>query len=579
MKASFMRQLADRLVGGRNVLFYRAVFLFLFLAPIAFLGWFNYAETSAHMAENVLSRKKALAFLAATIIHERLDAVTNFGIFVATRNKMIEELEKGNWPEAIARVEGILPQFPEIDHMVLCDMEGTVKADMPFVDASLLGQSRVDTLWYQQVKKNGRPYVSEVYKKMVEPGVNVVSVSIPVKAKGVLAGGETSFSEQDQKVLAIFQMQFRMDVFSRWLRVVDVGAGDFIYVVDQHGQIVYHPKLDSQRKIIDFSSVPVVRKVLKGQSGAGLNYNPVERQMSVAAYEPVREYGWGVVVTQPAALAFSDMDRPLRPLLMIYGFAFLTALVLALFILYALILQKRAEEEVKNAAAMKSKFTSMVSHELRTPLGPIKEGAAIILDGLVGDINAEQRGLLNIVKNNADRLHRLINDVLDFQKLESGRMPFDLGEHLISDVVREVIGAMSLIAKQKQLELFMVCEQEIPAFIFDRDKIIQVLMNLVSNALKFTDKGHVKISVCKDGNFVHIVVEDTGLGIALEDMPKLFHSFQQIVTLNDRKSGGTGLGLAISKEIIVRHAGKIWAESVFGQGSAFHFLLPIKEKV
>jgi signal transduction histidine kinase len=240
--------------------------------------------------------------------------------------------------------------------------------------------------------------------------------------------------------------------------------------------------------------------------------------------------------------------------------------------------EKEIEEELMETMKMKSNFTSMVSHELRSPLGVVKEGINLVLEGLAGDINDEQRDLLGTAKRNTDRLGRLINNVLDFQKITSGKIGFDIWENDINEVVLEVNKAMSLLAKEKGLDLAVDVDDSIPKIGLDRDKIIQVLTNLVSNAIKYTEKGNITISTKQEDNTVHVVVQDTGTGIKAEDMQKLFQAFKQLDSTRDKKGGGTGLGLAISKEIILAHKGKIWAESEAGKGSSFHFILPIKER-
>lgn len=240
--------------------------------------------------------------------------------------------------------------------------------------------------------------------------------------------------------------------------------------------------------------------------------------------------------------------------------------------------RKKAEEALKKAIAIKSEFTSMVSHELRTPLGPIKEGVGIVLDRVVGEINEKQRNLLTIVRRSAERLNRLINNVLDFQKLDSGQMQFEMKENSLTEAIQEVHKTLSLIAQQKGIDLIIEAEPNLPKIKFDMDRIIQVLTNLLNNAFKFTDKGFVKIKTYRDENAVHVIIEDTGVGIPEHEMGKLFHSFQQLESGREKRAGGTGLGLAISKEIIHRHNGKIWAESQYGAGTAFHFFLPIIER-
>ncbi|MCX5707751.1 MAG: ATP-binding protein [Candidatus Omnitrophica bacterium] len=236
--------------------------------------------------------------------------------------------------------------------------------------------------------------------------------------------------------------------------------------------------------------------------------------------------------------------------------------------------RKQAEEKLREAMATKSKFISVVSHELRTPLTSIKEGINIVLDGSAGEVNDEQKDFLATAKRNVDRLARLINDVLDFQKLESGKGQFTVQENALNDVVNEVYQSMSPAVKAKGLDFFITCDQTAGKLRFDRDKIIQVLTNLVNNAMKFTEKGSVTITTSRMKNWVYVCVEDTGPGMKQEELDKLFQSFQQFGDERVRK-GGSGLGLAISREIVEKHFGKIWAESVFGKGSKFIFTLPL----
>jgi PAS domain S-box-containing protein len=246
--------------------------------------------------------------------------------------------------------------------------------------------------------------------------------------------------------------------------------------------------------------------------------------------------------------------------------------------------RKRMEEEVryadelKIATEIKSKFTSMVSHELRSPLAAIKEGINLVLEGLVGSITEEQRDLLDTAKKNTDRLGRLINDVLDFQKIDSGKMEFDIRENDINEVAREVGKEMSLLAGKKGLNLVVDVDDDLPKIRFDKDKIIQVITNLLNNAINFTEKGSISISTKRENNAVHVTVKDTGQGIESEDIERLFQAFGQLDARRNKKKGGTGLGLAISKEIILAHRGKIWAESETGKGTVLHFTLPLKER-
>jgi len=240
--------------------------------------------------------------------------------------------------------------------------------------------------------------------------------------------------------------------------------------------------------------------------------------------------------------------------------------------------RRKTEEKMKEAMEIKSQFVSTVSHELRTPLTALREGVRLVVQEKTGKLNDEQKELLSLAKRNTDRLARLINDVLDFQKLEAGRMSFSFHETDINKIVKDVYDTMTPVIKSMDLDFILKLEDNLPKVKSDGDKIAQVLTNMVSNAIKFTEKGNITITTCKRENVIQVSVSDTGCGIRKEDLPKAFHEFEQLDRGDDRKTGGTGLGLAISKAIIEQHRGKICVESEYAKGSIFYFVLPIKER-
>ncbi|MFH1198890.1 MAG: HAMP domain-containing sensor histidine kinase [Candidatus Omnitrophota bacterium] len=236
---------------------------------------------------------------------------------------------------------------------------------------------------------------------------------------------------------------------------------------------------------------------------------------------------------------------------------------------------KEAYAQLEKVDQLKSDFISTVSHELRTPLAAIKEGVDIVIDGTAGALNPKQREFLSISKRNIDRLVRLINSILDFQRLEAGKMVFIFAGHDINSAVKKIKENMLPLVLDKELDFILELEDNLPLVNFDYDKIMQVLTNLVGNAIQVTKEGHIRIATVKGDNFVQVTVGDTCTGIIPEDIPKLFRQFGQIESGLERRTGGTGLGLVISREIIEAHKGRIWVESEFGKGAAFHFVLPI----
>ncbi len=228
---------------------------------------------------------------------------------------------------------------------------------------------------------------------------------------------------------------------------------------------------------------------------------------------------------------------------------------------------------------VQKEFTSTVSHELRTPLASIKTAVDILKSGTPGEMTADQKNILEKADRNVSRLKNLINDVLDLSKIESGMMDLNFEKHNINDVIEEVVDLQEAVARQKGLTLKKEMDDTIPLLYFDRNRIIQVLNNLVNNAIKFTNEGGVVVLSArkKEQNHIVVSVKDTGIGIKTEDIPRVFEKFQQLGDPATRE-GGTGLGLSISREIITHHGGKIWAESKLGQGSHFYFILPIEER-
>lgn len=240
--------------------------------------------------------------------------------------------------------------------------------------------------------------------------------------------------------------------------------------------------------------------------------------------------------------------------------------------------RKKAEQELKETMAIKSQFTSTVSHELRTPLASMKEAVLIVLDGVAGKINDDQKNFLDVAKRNIDRLSRLINDVLDFQKLGAGKMEFHMQENDISRVVKDAYNTMVPYAKKRKVELTTELEDNLPKATFDSDRIIQVLTNLISNAIKFTHEGG-QVSVCIrcQGEELVIRVNDTGMGIPKEALPKIFDRFYR-VHRPGKQTKGTGLGLAIVNKIVMMHSGRIEVESEVDKGTTFTIFLPLVPK-
>ena len=222
---------------------------------------------------------------------------------------------------------------------------------------------------------------------------------------------------------------------------------------------------------------------------------------------------------------------------------------------------------------LKDEFVSVVSHELRTPLTSIRGALGLVAGGVTGPLSDKSQRMLDIAVANTDRLVRLINDILDIERMESGKLTLDRQACSASDLAAQAVGEMRAMADQARVGLSVAARDD--RVLVDRDRIIQTLTNLLSNAIKFSPQGStVWLTAEPDGDQMRFVVRDEGRGIPADKLEAIFGRFQQVDSSDARQKGGSGLGLAICRSIVQQHGGRIWVQSTIGQGSTFTFTLP-----
>jgi signal transduction histidine kinase len=232
--------------------------------------------------------------------------------------------------------------------------------------------------------------------------------------------------------------------------------------------------------------------------------------------------------------------------------------------------------QVEEASKHKSQFLANMSHELRTPLNAILGYTELVLDGIYGDPAEKMRNVLERIQTNGKHLLGLINDVLDLSKIEAGQLVLTLNEYSIKDMMQGVYVAIEPLAGNKKLSFKLEVPSDLPRAHGDERRLSQVLLNLVGNAIKFTDTGEVAMKASSINGSYTIAVKDTGPGIAEADQAKIFEEFQQSESTHTKAKGGTGLGLAIAKRIVEMHGGRLWVESQLGSGSTFFFTVPLR---
>jgi signal transduction histidine kinase len=240
-----------------------------------------------------------------------------------------------------------------------------------------------------------------------------------------------------------------------------------------------------------------------------------------------------------------------------------------------------AREKAERVSQLKSNFVTNISHQLHTPLNTVINSTGLVADGMLGSISEEQADYLNLAVQGSEHLMILLQEILDIAKIESGELKLRVAAMNLNDVLEEIVSIVKgSMLQDRPLEIKLEVADNLPILFADRTRVRQVLLNLLSNAIKFTPEGDIYVKAWEHRNFVHVSVEDTGIGIAEENLALIFEDYQQVlaadgVEFKRRRHLGTGLGMPISKALVELHGGQIWVESEQGKGSTFTFTLPL----
>ena len=475
-----------------------------------------------------------------------------------------------------------------------------------------------DTLDYYQVPKTTETdFVTEPY---FYEGVFIISFVSPIMKDGQFIGiGGVDVS-----------LNYLDDVMNQ-VKAFDTG---YAFMTGNSGIMISHP---TRKESVGFTTlydygIPEIDKmadeIKNGSSGYIETVDPITGKMSVMFYEPVQTSNFAFILVVPKDEMLAGVDA-LRKRLMIIsaisiilmgGFAFLisesvTGPINSIVDDFKQIsddalhgnldsradtnvevdfkaipfglndilesLQKysgeliSANEELKSLDKMKDNFLANVSHELRTPLTSIEGYSQNVYDGTLGEVNDKQKNAIDTVIRNAERLRRLIDSLLYISRAQVENIEYTFEPVQIAEIIDDAVLDMVLLVEKNGLELEKGVPDNLPSIKGDKEQLTDMLTNLIDNSIKFTPEGgRISLIVLDEEICLHIMVKDTGIGIAKEMLPKLFQKFYQIDSSIRRKYGGTGLGLCICKKIVEAHYGEIWIESEEGIGTTIHVKLP-----
>jgi signal transduction histidine kinase len=444
---------------------------------------------------------------------------------------------------------------------------------------------------FEYVNKTGEVYITDPLKLM--EGNYGSFIWVPVYEENVFRGA----------FIAIIK---ETDLKDRY--VVESNSSSYAYLIDERGRILYEGNQEYERGAL-YADVfgsnasglqEIISEQVNGFEGNGKYFlleNGTIYEERLVSYSPIQWYNqkWSLALTSPS----SEVDRLI---VSVYLKLFIVAMVSVLFIIFVssflvIILynwSKSLEKEVgvktqelkesneslrsantklKELDRLKTEFLSVVSHELKTPLTAMRTSSEFLRESDECDISI-RRKMLDIIIRNIDRQSRMVDDLLDISRIESNRMKFHQETMDISKAVRCSLEMLSSNLNDKNMNVLVELPEDLPPVYTDKDKLVQVFVNLLNNAVKFSkNNGNIRISAQDDGDFVRISVSDDGIGMSSDELDKIFDKFYQIDSTSTRKVGGSGLGLSIVKGIIEGQGGTISATSEPGNGSTFVFTL------
>jgi signal transduction histidine kinase len=585
--------------------------------------YFHYRESREQVALLQQEVASGAAFKIQQFINE-IEAAMKATI------KSREIAEKGVTQGYRFELKKLLFLEPAITEAVAVDTQNVVRVKVSQLTSDLRSRLELPVSQAFDEAKQGKPYLSPVY--FVRNSEPYMTLAVPIdRFPGEIIG----------VLEAEVNLKYVWDVVSN----IRIGKAGYAYAVSRSGDLIAHPDISLVLQRPSMAPLKQVQAAFQAPPDVtkrtAIVSSNVQGENVFTSSAVIPGLDWAVIIEQPLEEAYQPLYasilRTSSLLLIGLGLALLASLFLARRVVRPLgtlrqgveriakgdldfrlklktgdeieILAEEfnkmavalgaaytgleekvrertqelviANEKLKELDKLKSRFLSNVSHELRTPLTAIDGLAANMLDGITGQLNDKQLEYLTDMKASADRLARLIEDLLDLSIIEAGRVELKPETLSLEGLVREIASSLRPVGEEKLIEIQVgSVDPDLTAWV-DRDRIAQVLTNLIGNAMKFAPvRGQVVISAHRNSSlWAEVSIADTGSGIPLEERGKIFDEFYQISRPGKEKSQGVGLGLAISKELVEMHGGKIWVESETGKGSTFHFTVPTRPEM
>ncbi|RNB91408.1 sensor histidine kinase [Brevibacillus fluminis] len=522
------------------------------LIPIVLLGSIQVVQIyqlSQEYTRNQLDSMKRMADAVETYVFYHRTAVETIAADIAST----PDRDPRRITSLLQSVNG---HFAGFTTLYATDSEGRTIAYHSKAQQGLIHADFHDRDYFQQVAATRSPTISPVFLSQEKPAKPLITIAVPILyTSGHFAGSVIGTLDVSQVVKLVTQY--------------DYGPSAYPVVLDNRGKAIYHPDASIRTVIRDLSGEEVVKAARENGQGLGTFYSSIRKQDELVAYHVIPDLNWIVWVSKSTSAVNAAFFKSLESSSLLIVLTLLVTLGIGAF------LAKRHAELEQRVDRLKNDLISLASHEFKTPITSIKGSVETLLRRDAQWDEEFKRELLEGVHEDIGRIQELIDEWLDISKIESGVLHVSLEPLRVRPIVEEAW--RRLPKAQQEAAIF---EADIPPHLplihGDKNRLEQVLVNLYTNALRYNQQQpHIRVTATGDERFVHIRVEDNGIGIAGDHLDKIFDRFYRVDVTASRLTGGTGLGLAISKGIMEAHHGRIAVESKEGTGSAFTLSVPL----
>ncbi|MBT4119664.1 MAG: sensor histidine kinase [Candidatus Peribacter sp.] len=459
------------------------------------------------------------------------------------------------------RLKAIMVSNPQVHRAFVVDTEGVLWSEFPTaIDA--YGADLSDLGWFRSVKEKNMPYISGLYIRPQFPDDPVVAIAVPILTKG--------------EFLGVLVFEYRVAHLSRWLSNVRLGIRGHMLLLDQHGSLIAHPTIAVGKILVkDYIGIEAIDRAHKGELHTSEYIEPTTKEEMIATFLPISVGGnkWVVVAQQPKVEAFALLNEVKKNLGIAGGVLtfFTLIMVIALARMGGRIVKLNQELGNKNQAL--KDFTSIVSHQLKAPITAMRWNIEMILDGDYGEISADLREIMEDLHEVNISNYHLVMEILNVSRLDRGVVEVKLTPLPLAEIAQRAVRDYKEAAKRAGL--YLKVEGEVETFVMtDLEKTAESITNAISNAIKYTKKGGITVTLSDKNGMGTIEVADTGDGMDSEMIEKLF-SRTGVKKSNTGAESSSGLGLFIAKKFMKMQGGDVTVSSEVSKGTTFTYTLPL----